>query len=186
MDHTARHNADSNDITSNTSPQTKPKISDREGQALLERFQIGEEGALDELLKAYTPMVFAILMRRFRLSSDDADDLFWVDMKTQIVDRDKPTEMFSQSPGFKQHPYLLSIVYLYPISLCLRILHPPTIPVGIKMMNRVKRTPYATRRYAARAWSVSEMTGRMIAPMIGPARVPMPPIIQKIKISNVT
>jgi len=54
----------------------KPEVSDADGQALLERFVVGDQDALDRLLEAYTPMIFAVFMRRYRLTQEDADDLF--------------------------------------------------------------------------------------------------------------
>jgi RNA polymerase sigma factor (sigma-70 family) len=54
----------------------KPRVSDADGQALLERFVIGDQDALERLLEAYTPMIFAVFMRRYRLAQEDADDLF--------------------------------------------------------------------------------------------------------------
>lgn len=54
----------------------KPRVSDADGQALLERFVVGDQEALDRLLEAYTPMIFAVFMRRYRLAQEDADDLF--------------------------------------------------------------------------------------------------------------
>ena len=54
----------------------KSELSDATGQSLLERFVIGDESALDRLLEAYTPMIFAVFMRRYGLTQEDADDLF--------------------------------------------------------------------------------------------------------------
>jgi len=52
------------------------KLSDREGQKLLERFRVGDELAFDALVNAYQPMVYSVFMRWFRLSAVDAEDLF--------------------------------------------------------------------------------------------------------------
>lgn len=51
-------------------------LSDAEGQILLERFRVGDQDALDEMMKAYSSMIFGVFLRWFRLDLDDAEDLF--------------------------------------------------------------------------------------------------------------
>jgi len=68
----------------NATAARKPKISDTDGQMLLERFVIGDQDALNQLLEAYSPMIFAVLMRRYRLTQEDADDLYQ-DILLQLV-----------------------------------------------------------------------------------------------------
>lgn len=54
----------------------RPAISDAEGQAILERFLVGDQSALDEILKHYSPMIYGVFLRWFRLDLEDAEDLF--------------------------------------------------------------------------------------------------------------
>jgi RNA polymerase sigma factor (sigma-70 family) len=52
------------------------RLSDEQGEALLRRFAAGECDALDRLIEAYSATVYAILLRWYRLSVEDAEDLF--------------------------------------------------------------------------------------------------------------
>ncbi len=52
------------------------RLSDEQGEALLRRFAAGEVAALDDLIEAYSATVYAILLRWYRLSVEDAEDLF--------------------------------------------------------------------------------------------------------------
>ncbi len=51
------------------------RLSDEQGGALLRRFAAGEVAALDGLIEAYSGTVYAILLRWYRLSVEDAEDL---------------------------------------------------------------------------------------------------------------
>jgi len=51
-------------------------LSDEQGEALLRRFSAGEVAALDILIEAYSATIYAILLRWYRLSVEDAEDLF--------------------------------------------------------------------------------------------------------------
>ncbi len=51
-------------------------LTDDRARELLARFVAGERAAFDRLVEAYTPMLFAIFLRRYRLSPDDAEDLY--------------------------------------------------------------------------------------------------------------
>lgn len=62
--------------TEDAGKSRKSELSDAAGQSLLERFVVGDQNALDRLLAAYTPMIFAVFMRRYGLTQEDADDLF--------------------------------------------------------------------------------------------------------------
>jgi RNA polymerase sigma factor (sigma-70 family) len=55
--------------------QPSGKLSDDQGQALLERFIDGENEAFDMLVEAYVPMIYSVFLRWFRLAQDDAEDL---------------------------------------------------------------------------------------------------------------
>lgn len=50
-------------------------ISDAEGQEILEKFLAGDERAFDHIIKAYSPMMFGVLLRWFKLTLEDAQDL---------------------------------------------------------------------------------------------------------------
>ncbi len=52
------------------------RLSDEQAEIFLRRFAAGEVAALDPLLDAYTPVLFAIFLRWFRLDAEDAEDLF--------------------------------------------------------------------------------------------------------------
>lgn len=56
--------------------RTTGKLSDTDGQALLVAFAAGDQGALAQIVDAYRPMMFSVFLRWFRLSGEDADDLF--------------------------------------------------------------------------------------------------------------
>ncbi len=51
-------------------------LSDEEGQLLLLRFSAGDLRALDQLIAGFSRMVYAVFLRWYRLSVEDADDLF--------------------------------------------------------------------------------------------------------------
>ena len=61
---------------STRSTKSKASLSDAEGQIVLERFRVGDQDALDEIIKAYSSMIFGVFLRWFRLDLDDAEDLF--------------------------------------------------------------------------------------------------------------
>jgi len=52
------------------------RLSDTEGQAILIQFTQGDQHALDTLIEAYSPMLFSVFLRWFRLTTEDAEDLF--------------------------------------------------------------------------------------------------------------
>ncbi len=52
------------------------RLSDEQGEAALRRFAAGEVAALDDLIEAYSATIYAILLRWYRLSVEDAEDLF--------------------------------------------------------------------------------------------------------------
>lgn len=55
--------------------QPSGKLSDDQGQALLERFIEGDNDAFDMMVEAYVPMIYSVFLRWFRLAQDDAEDL---------------------------------------------------------------------------------------------------------------
>lgn len=57
-------------------PPVTRGLDDDRAEALLLRFRAGDTGALDSLLEAYTPALFSIFLRWFRLSAEDAEDLY--------------------------------------------------------------------------------------------------------------
>ncbi len=52
------------------------RLSDDQGQALLEAFAAGSTPALGRVVEAYRPMLFSVFLRWFRLQNEDAEDLF--------------------------------------------------------------------------------------------------------------
>lgn len=66
-----------------------PRLSDEQGQELLERFVSGDEIALDLLIEAYSPMLFSIFLRRYRLSGEDAEDLLQDVLMQLLVKADR-------------------------------------------------------------------------------------------------
>jgi RNA polymerase sigma factor (sigma-70 family) len=54
----------------------RARLSDEDGQALLRAYVDGDERALNTVVEAYTPMVYSVFLRWFRLGQDDAEDLF--------------------------------------------------------------------------------------------------------------
>lgn len=58
-----------------TAPSRK-RLTDAEGQELLENFVAGDRASFDRLVDAYTPMLFGIFLKWFNLSVDDAEDLY--------------------------------------------------------------------------------------------------------------
>jgi RNA polymerase sigma-70 factor (ECF subfamily) len=51
------------------------RLSDEQGQALLESHVAGDPNALNRIVEAYRPMMFSVFLRWFRLSTEDAEDL---------------------------------------------------------------------------------------------------------------
>ncbi len=56
-------------------PPGSTRLTDEQGQALLEEFVAGRPGALERIVAAYRPMLFSVFLRWFRLSTEDAEDL---------------------------------------------------------------------------------------------------------------
>lgn len=57
-------------------PPVPRGLDDERAVALLDRFRCGDCSALDDLLEAYTPALFSIFLRWFRLGAEDAEDLY--------------------------------------------------------------------------------------------------------------
>lgn len=55
--------------------RTGERLTDEQGQALLQRHIAGDSGALDRIVSAYRPMLFSVFLKWFRLSTEDAEDL---------------------------------------------------------------------------------------------------------------
>jgi len=70
------------------SRRSDSRLSDEEGQALLEAHVAGDSGALDLIVTAYRPMMFSVFLRWFRLSSEDAEDLFQEAMLQLVLKAD--------------------------------------------------------------------------------------------------
>jgi RNA polymerase sigma factor (sigma-70 family) len=64
------------------------RLDDEEGQALLEAHVAGDSGALNLIVTAYRPMMFSVFLRWFRLSSEDAEDLFQEAMLQLVLKAD--------------------------------------------------------------------------------------------------
>ncbi len=52
------------------------RLTDTQGQALLEAFVAGDQGAFEMIATSYRAMLFSVFLRWFRLSEEDAEDLF--------------------------------------------------------------------------------------------------------------
>lgn len=52
------------------------RLDDEEGQTLLQSHLAGSPDALPRIIDAYTPMIYSVFLRWFRLGQDDADDLY--------------------------------------------------------------------------------------------------------------
>ncbi len=50
-------------------------LTDEQAQRLLSRFATGDERAFDRLVAAFSPLLYSVFLRSYRLSLDDADDL---------------------------------------------------------------------------------------------------------------
>jgi RNA polymerase sigma factor (sigma-70 family) len=55
--------------------QGSTRLSDEQGQALLEAHNAGDPHALNRIIEAYRPMMFSVFLKWFRLSTEDAEDL---------------------------------------------------------------------------------------------------------------
>jgi RNA polymerase sigma factor (sigma-70 family) len=64
-------------------------LSDAEGQILLERFRVGDQDALDRIMKAYSSMIYGVFLSWFRLDLDDAEDLFQEVLLQLVVKADQ-------------------------------------------------------------------------------------------------
>jgi len=53
-----------------------PRISDAEAQELLRAFTEGDQESFDRLIEIFSPMLFGVFITWFRLSVEDAEDLF--------------------------------------------------------------------------------------------------------------
>jgi RNA polymerase sigma factor (sigma-70 family) len=78
------------DLGSQEQPPTAPgrsehRLSDARGQLLLEAHVAGDQAALNRIVEAYRPMLFSVFLRWFRLSSEDAEDLFQEVMLQLVV-----------------------------------------------------------------------------------------------------
>lgn len=56
-------------------PRPGERLTDEQGQALLQAHVAGDQGALDLIVEAYRPMLFSVFLKWFRLSTEDAEDL---------------------------------------------------------------------------------------------------------------
>jgi RNA polymerase sigma factor (sigma-70 family) len=54
---------------------TSSRLTDEQGQTLLQAHSQGDPTALDRIIDAYRPMMFSVFLRWFRLSTEDAEDL---------------------------------------------------------------------------------------------------------------
>lgn len=61
------------------------RLSDSQGQALLESFVAGDQGAFEMIATSYRAMLFSVFLRWFRLSEEDAEDLFQEVMLQLVV-----------------------------------------------------------------------------------------------------
>ncbi|MCD4750791.1 MAG: RNA polymerase sigma factor [Thermoanaerobaculales bacterium] len=64
-------------------------LTDAEGQDLLKDFVLGNRNAFDRLIAAYSPMIFGVFLRWFRLSAEDAEDLHQEVMLQLLVKSDQ-------------------------------------------------------------------------------------------------
>jgi RNA polymerase sigma factor (sigma-70 family) len=55
---------------------SRKRLTDSEGQKLLQRFVAGDRASFDRLVDAYTPMLFGIFLKWFNLTVEDAEDLY--------------------------------------------------------------------------------------------------------------
>jgi len=55
--------------------RSNERLTDEEGQQLLEAYTTGNRVALDRIIAAYRPMLFSVFLKWFRLSTEDAEDL---------------------------------------------------------------------------------------------------------------
>ncbi len=69
--------SDNSNTRTEPSPKApkRTKLPDAEGQALLRRLTEGDSQALNLLTSAYSPMIFGIFLKWFKLSLEDAEDL---------------------------------------------------------------------------------------------------------------
>jgi RNA polymerase sigma factor (sigma-70 family) len=61
------------------------RLSDSQGQALLEAFVAGDQGSFEMIATSYRAMLFSVFLRWFRLSEEDAEDLFQEVMLQLVV-----------------------------------------------------------------------------------------------------
>jgi RNA polymerase sigma factor (sigma-70 family) len=74
---------------SSSQGRSDSRLSDEQGQALLEAHVAGNNGALDRIVEAYRPMMFSVFLRWFRLSNEDAEDLFQEAMLQLVLKADQ-------------------------------------------------------------------------------------------------
>ena len=65
------------------------RLSDTQGQALLEAFVAGDQGSFEMIATSYRAMLFSVFLRWFRLSEEDAEDLFQEVMLQLVVKADQ-------------------------------------------------------------------------------------------------
>jgi RNA polymerase sigma factor (sigma-70 family) len=70
-------------------PARSGRLTDAQGQALLESFVAGDQGALNMIVTSYRAMLYSVFLRWFRLSEDDAEDLFQEVMLQLVVKADQ-------------------------------------------------------------------------------------------------
>ncbi len=70
-----------------TTPKKKPafRLSDMEAQEVLAAFVEGDQTGFDRLIEAFAPMLYSIFLRWFKLSMDDAEDLFQETMLQMLI-----------------------------------------------------------------------------------------------------
>ncbi len=65
------------------------RLSDEGAQELLGSFLEGDQEAFDRLIEAFSPMIYGIFLKWFRLSIEDAEDLFQETMLQMVVKAEK-------------------------------------------------------------------------------------------------
>jgi RNA polymerase sigma factor (sigma-70 family) len=73
------------EVTPAERPARSGRLTDRQGQDLLEAYVAGDQMALNMIVTSYRAMLYSVFLRWFRLSEEDAEDLFQEVMLQLVV-----------------------------------------------------------------------------------------------------
>jgi len=68
---------------------SRVRLSDSAAQEVLQQFVGGDQGSFDRLIEAFSPMIYGIFLHWFKLSLEDAEDLFQETMLQLVIKAEK-------------------------------------------------------------------------------------------------